>query len=143
MRPNNLAWPLMNVCDHAQAVTGIKVEVTHSEGRRRCYRVSGMASVPADEDFFQHEEMGRVSLFELQHAGTPLRTAGKSVPADSLPLHLRYVVRSPVPDLHCRLFQEPLWEDPAVSQAPRAQGRLKGVRLRHCCSTSSSAILLP
>jgi len=54
-----------------QAVTGIKVEVTHMGNARRQYRVTGLSTVPADQDMFDHEELGRISV--AQYFGSHYR----------------------------------------------------------------------
>jgi len=45
-----------------KAVRGLKVEVTHQGNMRRKYRVTGLAAVPADQDLFDHEQLGRISV---------------------------------------------------------------------------------
>jgi len=56
-----------------KAVNGVKVVVSHPN--KRTYRVTGLSDVPARNDFFDHDELGRITVeayFARQH-GVKLR----------------------------------------------------------------------
>lgn len=76
---------LMNHMNHilsagAQAVNGVKVVVSHPN--KRTYRVTGLSDVPARNDFFDHDELGRV------RPPAPTRYSTPQAPLSLVPMHL-------------------------------------------------------